>query len=114
LAPEGLLRTKKEKLQEAHSRFRLLVETVPYAIEELSADGTILFANPAHRERARRVLAEERPLVEPEGATECLGARRGAEADARTATRHGMSIPAAQRPIPSPLPFVRGRDRTAV
>ncbi len=47
--PEGLLRARTEELQEAHDRFRLLVETVPYAIEELSADGTILFANPAHQ-----------------------------------------------------------------
>ncbi len=46
--PEGLLRVRTTALQEAHDRFRLLVETVPYAIEELSADGTILFANPAH------------------------------------------------------------------
>ncbi len=46
---EGLLWKTTDQLQEAHGRFRLLVETIPYAIEELSVDGTILFANPAHR-----------------------------------------------------------------
>jgi PAS domain S-box-containing protein len=37
-----------EELRQSQERYRVLIDTIPHGIEELSVDGTILFANAAH------------------------------------------------------------------
>lgn len=41
-------RIAETNLRESEKRFRTLVETIPYGIQEIDRDGTITFANPAH------------------------------------------------------------------
>ncbi len=41
-------RQAESNLRESEKRFRTLVETIPYGIQEIDTDGTITFANPAH------------------------------------------------------------------
>jgi PAS domain S-box-containing protein len=41
-------RTAETNLRESERRFRTLVDTIPYGIQELDLDGNITFANPAH------------------------------------------------------------------
>lgn len=38
----------ENNLRESEKRFRTLVETIPYGIQEIDPEGTITFANPAH------------------------------------------------------------------
>ncbi|MEJ2661839.1 MAG: PAS domain S-box protein, partial [Desulfobacteraceae bacterium] len=41
-------RMAEANLRESEKRFRTLIETIPYGIQEIDPDGVILFANPAH------------------------------------------------------------------
>lgn len=41
-------RIAESNLRESEKRFRTLVDTIPYGIQEIDTDGTITFANPAH------------------------------------------------------------------
>jgi PAS domain S-box-containing protein len=41
-------RAAETNLGQSEKRFRTLIETIPYGIQEIDPDGVILFANPAH------------------------------------------------------------------
>lgn len=41
-------RTAESNLRDSEKRFRTLIETIPYGIQEIGTDGKITFANPAH------------------------------------------------------------------
>ena len=41
-------RTAEANLGQSEMRFRTLIETIPYGIQEIDPDGVIMFANPAH------------------------------------------------------------------
>jgi PAS domain S-box-containing protein len=41
-------RQAEEALRQSEGRFRTLIETIPYGIQEVDTHGTITFANPAH------------------------------------------------------------------
>ncbi|MGD9216486.1 MAG: PAS domain S-box protein, partial [Desulfobacteraceae bacterium] len=93
-------RMAESNLRESEKRFRTLVDTIPYGIQEIDPDGDITFANPAH---AQIYGCEPRQLI----GTSILDLAAG-ENERQQLKEHLAHIAEHQ---PHPLPWF-GKDRT--
>jgi PAS domain S-box-containing protein len=93
-------RAAEISLGQSEIRFRTLIETIPYGIQEIDAEGVILFANPAHA------------VIYGFAPDELVGKAifdLAADEDAAQRLRAHLAYLMAEQPRPSPW---YGKDRT--